>query len=202
LSSTVPRHEDSKDNGKPSQDAKIDKPKPQIVKKDPLLTTAEPAAPRAEISAELVKEDREARPKEKKVKPPKPTEEEIAAAQLKTLMEGLEALDDDKVAEAKRKGKLGESWMDTYTLERDEDFEIEREKGKLGFWAEGEESLGPDEDYHGDDITSHGHGVLEEQRDLREYARLIAWELPLLNRKNYPSQHIRHQLQMITNSIS
>ena len=53
---------------------------------------------------------------------------------------------------------------------------------KLGFWAEGEESMGPDEDYYGDDLTSLGHSELEKHRELREYARLIAWEMPLLNR--------------------
>jgi small subunit ribosomal protein S35 len=42
--------------------------------------------------------------------------------------------------------------------------------------------MGPDEDYYGDDLTSLGHGELEKHRELREYARLIAWELPLLNR--------------------
>lgn len=71
--------------------------------------------------------------------------------------------------------------MDDTELNRDEDFEIESKKGKIGFWGEGQEELGPDEDYYADDITSHGHGQLEEHRELREYARLIAWELPLLN---------------------
>jgi hypothetical protein len=42
--------------------------------------------------------------------------------------------------------------------------------------------MGPDEDYYGDDLTSHGHGELQQHRELREYARLIAWELPLLSR--------------------
>lgn len=50
-----------------------------------------------------------------------------------------------------------------------------------GFWSEGEPELA-DDDYYADDITSHGHGELEQHRELREYARLIAWELPLLNR--------------------
>jgi len=52
---------------------------------------------------------------------------------------------------------------------------------KQGFWAEGEESMGPDEDYHADDITSDGDGVLQQHRYLRKYARLVAWELPLLS---------------------
>ncbi|CAI6320392.1 unnamed protein product [Periconia digitata] len=56
-----------------------------------------------------------------------------------------------------------------------------QEQGKDGFWSEGEEELGPDEDYYADDITSDGHQLLEQHRELREYARMIAWELPLLN---------------------
>jgi small subunit ribosomal protein S35 len=69
---------------------------------------------------------------------------------------------------------------------KDEDFMQPEEKFKPGFWAEGQPELGPDEDFFGDDITSHGHGELEQHRELREYARLIAWELPLLNRMSPP----------------
>jgi small subunit ribosomal protein S35 len=54
---------------------------------------------------------------------------------------------------------------------------------KRGFWGEGEPTIPFDEDYYGDDVTSLGHGELEKHRELREYARLIAWELPLLNRR-------------------
>lgn len=35
------------------------------------------------------------------------------------------------------------------------------------------------EDDH-DDITSLGHGELEKHREMRHYARLAAWEMPLL----------------------
>lgn len=35
------------------------------------------------------------------------------------------------------------------------------------------------EDDH-DDITSLGHGELERHREMRHYARLAAWEMPLL----------------------
>jgi small subunit ribosomal protein S35 len=166
LSSTVPRQEDAKDNSKAKAGpAKKDHKTPTIVQKDPLLTTAEVQAPKPEIAHEMVKED-----------PPRPTKEQITAAQLKKLMEDLEALDDDKIAEAERKGKRGMPFRyRNDDLERDEDFEIERETGN----------------YYADDITSDGHGRLEEQRDLREYARLIAWELPLLNRKRHPVEHRR-----------
>jgi small subunit ribosomal protein S35 len=77
--------------------------------------------------------------------------------------------------------------------QRGRDFEIDQDmdfreqpkklmKSEVGFWAEGEQELGKDEDYFGDDLTSDGHQQLQEHRELREYARLIAWELPLLSR--------------------
>jgi hypothetical protein len=96
-------------------------------------------------------------------------------------MKDLASLDPEAIKEAQLQGKRGLPWMDDTELDRDEDFEIAPNKGKVGFWGEGQEELGPDEDYYADDITSHGHGQLEEHRELREYARLIAWELPLLN---------------------
>lgn len=104
------------------------------------------------------------------------------ARQLRKLVEDLKALDPDVVQDAIRKGKHGIPFAKDFELENDEDLEIAEETGRAGFWAEGEESLGPDEDYYGDDLTSLGHGELEQHRELREYARLIAWELPLLSR--------------------
>lgn len=104
---------------------------------------------------------------------------------LASLAKDLAALDPEVVADAIRKGKQGIPFARDAQLEKDEDFDIEEDdkrKVAAGFWAEGEESMGPDEDYFADDITSHGHGELQKHRELREYARLIAWELPLLSR--------------------
>lgn len=57
-----------------------------------------------------------------------------------------------------------------------------------GFLAEQEdddqEDIGEDPEFQGDDITSEAHGELEQHRELREYARLIVWELPLLHSKS------------------
>lgn len=72
-------------------------------------------------------------------------------------------------------------------LEDEDALDIEQEeRGKIGFFGEGEEELGPDDDYYGDDITALGHGELEQHRELREYARLAAWELPLLSKLAKP----------------
>ncbi len=43
-----------------------------------------------------------------------------------------------------------------------------------------DEDLGPDDEEDGD-ISSLGHSELEKHRELREYARRIAWEMPLLS---------------------
>jgi small subunit ribosomal protein S35 len=101
--------------------------------------------------------------------------------ELRKLVEDLQALDPEIIQDALRKGKSGMALSSELELD-EEDFEVAPTKGRPGFWAEGEESMGPDEDYHGDDLTSLGHGELEQHREMREYARLIAWELPLLSR--------------------
>lgn len=53
-----------------------------------------------------------------------------------------------------------------------------------GFMAMGEDDeqgTGEDDDFEDDDITSLGHGELEQHREMREYARIAAWEMPLLS---------------------
>jgi hypothetical protein len=64
-----------------------------------------------------------------------------------------------------------------------------RKKEKPGFFNYGEEGqdIGEDEEFQGDDISSLGHGELEQHRELREYARLAAWELPMLHSMLTPS---------------
>ncbi|KAF2468462.1 uncharacterized protein BDR25DRAFT_231674 [Lindgomyces ingoldianus] len=111
------------------------------------------------------------------------TEDEERALQFATLRKDLERLDPDVEKAAKERGEQGMPWLDNYELTSDEDFEIAETKGRRdGFWSEGEEAMGPDEDYYGDDLTSLGHAELEQHRDVRQYARLAAWELPLLSR--------------------
>lgn len=106
-------------------------------------------------------------------------------AMLDDLHQQLSELDPEVVRDAIRKGKRGIPFAQDFNLSQAEDFEIPQYDKNLvtkGFWAEGEPEMGPDEDYYADDVTSHGHGELRAHRDLREYARLIAWELPLLSR--------------------
>ncbi|THY93273.1 hypothetical protein D6C93_05679 [Aureobasidium pullulans] len=65
---------------------------------------------------------------------------------------------------------------------------VEREPKNNGFFQMGEkEDIGPDEDdFQGDDISSLGHGELEQTREIREYARLAGWEMPLLANLTQP----------------
>ena len=51
-----------------------------------------------------------------------------------------------------------------------------------GFFALDEEREDPGEDpeFENDDITSTAHGELEEHREMREFARVMAWDMPLL----------------------
>ncbi len=58
------------------------------------------------------------------------------------------------------------------------------EKIKPGLMAMGEvepQESGEDEEFDGDDISSVAHGQLEQHREMREYARIAAWQLPLLS---------------------
>ncbi|MCJ1454915.1 37S ribosomal protein S24, mitochondrial [Mycoblastus sanguinarius] len=62
------------------------------------------------------------------------------------------------------------------------DVKIPRIKSGLMAMGEVEEQdSGEDEEFEGDDITSLGHGELEQHREMREYARIAAWEMPLLS---------------------
>jgi hypothetical protein len=53
------------------------------------------------------------------------------------------------------------------------------------FMAMGEqkEDQMEDDEWENDDITSKGHAELEQVREIREYARWAAWELPMLSSK-------------------
>ncbi|KAG8529452.1 uncharacterized protein KY384_006089 [Bacidia gigantensis] len=58
-----------------------------------------------------------------------------------------------------------------------------------GFMAMGEdepEMIGEDPEFEGDDITSLAHGELEQHREMRQYARLAVWEMPLLYKLRKP----------------
>jgi small subunit ribosomal protein S35 len=74
-------------------------------------------------------------------------------------------------------------------VEREEPLRFEDVKEKsYGFWAEDEDdefdmAEDGDEDFNDDEITSMAHAELELHREMREYARITAWDMPLLSSK-------------------
>ncbi|ORX91670.1 mitochondrial ribosomal subunit protein-domain-containing protein [Clohesyomyces aquaticus] len=115
------------------------------------------------------------------------TEDQERRLQIETLIRDLEREAPDVQKQAQARGDYGAPWQDNFKMTKDEDFETISETGrKDGFWAEGEPTMGPDEDFYGDDLTSHGHGELQQHRELRHYARMAAWELPLLSQLARP----------------
>lgn len=77
-------------------------------------------------------------------------------------------------------------------VDRQEPLRFYDEPGKgLGFWAEDEPdefSLVEDGDeaFNDDEITSMAHAEVELHREVREYARIAAWDMPLLSSKFSP----------------
>lgn len=72
-------------------------------------------------------------------------------------------------------------------IEREEPmrFEDVRDRSR-GFWSEEEDDEfalveDGDEEFNDDEITSMAHAELELHREMREYARIAAWDMPLLN---------------------
>jgi hypothetical protein len=58
----------------------------------------------------------------------------------------------------------------------------EEERFKPGLISMGEgDDMGEDEVFQGDDMSSIAHDELQQHRELREYARIAAWEMPLLS---------------------
>ena len=81
----------------------------------------------------------------------------------------------------------GETSQAAYDIAASEDkFEIPTAldpRIRPGLMAMGEvdpQDSGADDEFAGDDISSLAHGELEQHREMREFARIAAWEMPLL----------------------
>lgn len=62
--------------------------------------------------------------------------------------------------------------------------DIKFPRAKIGFFGMDEDDpqdVGEDEEFQGDDITSIAHAQLEQHREIREYMRIAAWEMPMLS---------------------
>jgi small subunit ribosomal protein S35 len=87
----------------------------------------------------------------------------------------------------KRQAAFAEIDQHAARIEREEPMKFEdvREKTR-GYWAEDEDDEfaiveDGDEEFNDDEITSMAHAELELHREMREYARITAWDMPLLS---------------------
>ncbi|GAB7345801.1 hypothetical protein MBLNU457_4062t1 [Dothideomycetes sp. NU457] len=99
-------------------------------------------------------------------------------------METVKRQLDDEFASDSDKNKELDRMIQRYTEDVEEQYPDRPAPvsfRRQGFFNEGErEDLGPDDEFQNDDITSDAHRELEQHREIREYARLAAWEMPLL----------------------
>jgi small subunit ribosomal protein S35 len=64
-------------------------------------------------------------------------------------------------------------------------------KTNVGFWGDEEDDefgqvFDDDDEFLADDITTPAHAQLDLHRDMREYQRRIAWDMPLLRSTSSP----------------
>ncbi|KAJ5679639.1 hypothetical protein N7462_007883 [Penicillium macrosclerotiorum] len=77
-------------------------------------------------------------------------------------------------------------------IDKESDIRFEDLRAKnLGFWAEddGDELAqveDGDEEINDDEITSMAHAEMELHREMREYARITAWDMPMLSKLAQP----------------
>ena len=84
--------------------------------------------------------------------------------------------------ESELQGEVSQAAYETSQTVPDTEAVIKRIKPGLFSMGEAEEQdSGEDGEFEGDDITSLGHGELEQHREMRHYARIAAWEMPLLS---------------------
>lgn len=73
-------------------------------------------------------------------------------------------------------------------IDKEEDIRFEDVRTTRGFWAEddGDELAqveDGDEEINDDEITAIAHAEMELHREMREYARIAAWDMPMLSSK-------------------
>ncbi|KAF3388494.1 37S ribosomal protein S24 [Penicillium rolfsii] len=92
----------------------------------------------------------------------------------------------------KRAAAFAEIQKSVDQIDKQEDIRFEDIRSKTrGFWAEddGDEMAqveDGDEDIQDDEITSMAHAEMELHREMREYARIAAWDMPMLSKLAKP----------------
>jgi hypothetical protein len=114
-------------------------------------------------------------------------EEREYAKKLSRIQNLSDLIMEQEVAEKKERGPkepieqyLGRH-MDIKNPSGPAEFAPGREKPGFFNYGEVNRDVGEDEEFEGDDLSAAGHAEVDQHRELREYARLAAWELPLLN---------------------
>lgn len=109
-----------------------------------------------------------------------PEEREEFDAENRRLVEDYNDLD-------LRAEKFAELDKMVNQIEKQEDIRFDdiREKQR-GFWGEDEDDEfaqveDGDEEINDDEITSMAHAEMEVHREMREYARIAAWDMPMLS---------------------
>ncbi|GLA49983.1 37S ribosomal protein S24, mitochondrial [Aspergillus niger] len=91
-----------------------------------------------------------------------------------------------------RAAMFAELDKEVFQIERQTYLRFEEPKIRSnGFWAEDEpDDLAlvedGDEDFNDDEMTSMAYAQLEQHREIREYARIAAWDMPLLSKLAKP----------------
>lgn len=89
----------------------------------------------------------------------------------------------------KRREAFAELDRKVNAIDKEEDIRFEDVRPKIkGFWAEDDpDELAQvedgDEEINDDEITSMAHAEMELHREMREYARIAAWDMPMLSSK-------------------
>jgi small subunit ribosomal protein S35 len=89
----------------------------------------------------------------------------------------------------KRAAAFAEIQKSVDQIDKQVDIRFEDIRPKIrGFWAEDDgddmaQVEDGDEDIQDDEITSMAHAEMELHREMREYARIAAWDMPMLSSK-------------------
>lgn len=89
---------------------------------------------------------------------------------------------------ARRKAMFAEIEQVVNDVNKREPFRFMDPPGKVrGFWTRNEDDefgiVEDQDDFYDDEITSAAHAEVELHREVREYARIAAWDMPLLSSK-------------------
>lgn len=117
---------------------------------------------------------------------------EFNAADVKKMSQALDELDDGKGMTKELETALAEFDKSTEKLDRMiNEYNRPVFLHSSSFWGEEEEDSDlisetiDDDELPQDEIMSLGHGKLEEHREFREYARIAAWQMPLLSSESH-----------------